>query len=389
MEDREIVELLQALVRAESHPRIERQEEKAAQVLDAFLRAHAIHSTLAEVRPGRPNLTASLSGQRPGRHLILCGHLDTVSPNDEAGGDAFSARIEEGRLFGRGSADMKGALAAMAGALALLKESGAPAAGRVTLAAVIDEEEASLGAEALINSGLRADGAVVGEPTSNRVALGHKGLEWIAVDFEGRAAHSSTPEAGVNAVAAAAHFITLAERELGPAFERRRDPVLGLPTINIAVVRGGQQPSFVPAHCRVELDRRWVKTETVDDVLADLEALLERVRAARPGLKTKLERMPSANPSLPHGPLVIDPGHPLVGAALAAFDDLGLPCPETTVFPAWTDGALLSNLAGIPTVIWGPGDVALAHSADESVPIAEVLQAARLYAAAARRFTSA
>lgn len=389
MEDREIIELLQALVRAESHPKIERQEERAAQALNAFLLGHGVPSTLTEVRPGRPNLTATLTGKSPGRHLVLCGHLDTVPPNAEAGGDAFSARIEDGRLFGRGSADMKGALAAMAGALVLLNESGGLAAGRVTLAAVIDEEEASLGAEALVNSGLQAEGAVVGEPTSNRVALGHKGLEWIAVDFEGRAAHSSTPEAGVNAVAAAAHFITLAERELDAAFESRRDPVLGLPTINIAVVRGGQQPSFVAAHCRVELDRRWVSTETVDDVLADLEALLERVRAARPGIRTKVERMPSANPGLPHGPLVIDPGHPLVGAALAAFDDLGLPRPETTVFPAWTDGALLSNLAGIPTVTWGPGDVALAHSADENVSIAEVLQAVRLYAAAARRFTAA
>jgi acetylornithine deacetylase/succinyl-diaminopimelate desuccinylase len=292
-------------------------------------------------------------------------------------------------MSGRGTVDMKGALAAMAGALVVLRESGGLASGRLTLAAVIDEEMESLGAEALILSGFKADGAIIGEPTENRVAIGHKGLEWLEVSFIGKAAHGSTPEAGVNAIAAAAHFASLVEQELAPGFERRRDPVLGPPAINLGTIQGGQQPSMVAADCRVQLDRRWVTTETIDDVFNDIEALLAEVRAARPGLATRLERMPEGMATMLHGPLVIDPGHPLVLSARGALEEMGRPEAPLTVFPAWTDGALISREAGIPTLIWGPGELELAHSAEESVPVDEVLLAARLYAAAARRFTAA
>jgi len=388
MDDREIRELLQAMVKAPSYPGIARQEEASVRELESFLRKHDIPSTLVEVREGRPNLVAALAGKNPGPHLLFCGHMDTVPPNAGASADLFSARVENGRLFGRGSVDMKGALAAMAAALVLLKESSSPEAGRVTLAAVIDEEMESLGAEALIASGFKADGAVVGEPTLNRVAIGHKGLEWLEVAFEGKAAHGSTPEAGVNAIAAAAHFVSLVEQDLVPAFERKRDPVLGLPAINMGTISGGQQPSMVAANCRIQLDRRWVSNETIDQVFGDIETLLARVREARPGLKTRLTRMPGGMATMLHGPLVIGRDHPLVLSALGAFVDLGQPAPPTTVFPAWTDGALLSREAGIPTVIWGPGALELAHSPEESIPLEDVYLAARLYAAAARRFTA-
>ncbi len=389
MDDGEILGLLQAMVRAPSHPGVDRQEEAVARVLEAHLRRHGIPSELVEVREGRPNLIAKLAGEKPGPHLLFCGHMDTVPPNAGASADLFSATVENGRLFGRGSVDMKGALAAMAGALIMLKESGGLASGRVTLAAVIDEEMESLGAEALIASGFKADGAVIGEPTENRVAIGHKGLEWLEVEFEGKAAHGSMPEAGISAIVAAARFVSLVEKELIPGFERRRDPVLGLPAINMGTIQGGQQPSMVAANCRLQLDRRWVSTETIDKVFGDLEILLERVREGLPGLKTTLTRMPGGMATMLHGPLVIDPDHVLVRSALQAFGDVGRSAPPTTVFPAWTDGALISREAGIPTIVWGPGVLALAHSAEESILLDDVTLAARLYAAAARRFTAA
>lgn len=388
MDDRETLELLQAMVRAPSHPGVERQEEATAGALASWLRDRGVAVELAEVREGRPNVLASITGKKPGPHLLFCGHTDTVPPNAGSDADFFSARVENGRVFGRGTVDMKGAVAAMAAALVEIRATGGLPSGRVTLAAVVDEEMESLGAEALIKSGFTADGAVIGEPTENRVAVGHKGLEWLEVGFTGRAAHGSTPEAGVSAINAAAHFVRLVETELVPAFERRRDPVLGLPAINMGTIRGGQQPSMVADDCRVQLDRRWVTTETIDQVLGDLEDVLARVREARPGLKTRLERMPGGMATMLHGPLVIDAAHPLVGAARAAFGDVGRPEPALDVFPAWTDGALLSREAGIPTLVWGPGELALAHSAEESVPVGDVFLAARLYAAAARRFTA-
>jgi acetylornithine deacetylase/succinyl-diaminopimelate desuccinylase len=389
MDDTGILELLRDMVRAPSHPGVARQEEAAARVLDAYLRGHGVASGLDEVREGRPNVIATVEGKKPGRHLLLCGHLDTVPPNAGSPADFFSAAVGNGRMFGRGTVDMKGALAAMAGALVEIEGGGGLRSGKITLAAVIDEEMESLGAEALIKSGFKADGAVIGEPTGNRVAIGHKGLEWLEVVFTGKAAHGSTPEAGVSAIAAAAHFVTLVETELVPDFERRRDPVLGLPAINMGTIQGGQQPSMVAADCRVQLDRRWVTTETIEGVFDDIEALLAKVRAARPGLKTELRRMPGGMATMLHGPLVIEPGHPLVRAAQGALEGSGRAGGPLTVFPAWTDGALISREAGIPTLVWGPGELALAHSAEESVPVEEILVAARLYADAARRFTAA
>jgi len=386
MDDRGILELLQAMVRAPSHPGVPRQEEATARILDAHLRRHGIRSELIDVREGRPNLLASIEGRHPGRHLLLCGHMDTVPPNDGSAADFFSGRIENGRMFGRGTVDMKGALAAMAGALVGIRESGGLEAGRVTLAAVIDEELESLGAESLITGGFKADGAVIGEPTENRVAIGHKGLEWLEARFFGKAVHGSVRDEGIDAIAAAAHFISLIETELIPLFGRHPDPILGPSAINLGTIHGGQQPSIVAAECRVQVDRRWVSTETIEQVFGGLEELLARVRAARPGLRTELARMPEGMAMMLHGPLVIDPGHPLVLAARQALADAGRDS-STTVFPAWTDGALLSREAGIPTVIWGPGELKLAHSEEESVPVEEIRLASRLYAAAARRFT--
>ncbi|MGE5741529.1 MAG: M20 family metallopeptidase [Candidatus Aminicenantes bacterium RBG_16_66_30] len=386
MDDKGIIELLQTLVRAPSHPAVPRQEEATALALSAYLETHRIPCELVEVREGRPNLMASIEGRAPGRHLLLCGHTDTVAPNDGSPADFFSARIENGRMFGRGTVDMKGALAAMAGALVEIRESGGLDSGRVTLAAVIDEELESLGAEKLITSGFKADGAVIGEPSENRVAIGHKGLEWLEARFFGKAVHGGVREQGIDAIAAAAHFITLVESELIPAFERNPDPLLGPSAINIGTIRGGQQPSIVPGECRVQVDRRWVTTETIEQVFAGLEDLLAKVRAARPGLRTELARMPEGMATMLHGPLVIAPEHPLVRAARQALAgerrDSSL-----TVFPAWTDGALISRQAGIPTIIWGPGELKLAHSAEESIPVEDILLAARLYSAAARRFT--
>jgi succinyl-diaminopimelate desuccinylase len=386
MEKDKITELLTAMVRAKSYPGIPRQEAAVVRELDAFFKALGIATDVREVKDGRPNLLATVESGRPGPHLLLCGHTDTVPPNEGSPVDLFAATEKDGRLHGRGTADMKGAIAAMAGALVDLDKGKRLPSGKVTLAAVIDEEMESLGAEALVISGFRADAAVVGEPTGNAVAIGHKGLEWTTIEFMGRSAHGSTPAAGINAISAAAHFVRLVEEDLVPEFENRRDPVLGLPVINLGTIRGGDQPSTVAGRCAIQLDRRWVTTESVEMVFEDLERLLAKVRGRFPGLRTAISRVPGGMATMVHGPLRIEAGHPIVTAARTALAAHGRPHGELTVFPAWTDGALLANQGGIPTVIWGPGDLAYAHSPEESVELAEVHLAAELYAAAAMEF---
>jgi acetylornithine deacetylase/succinyl-diaminopimelate desuccinylase len=382
-----ITRLLVNLVKARSYPGIPRQEEAAVRELSSFFEAHGIRPVIKEVREGRPNLLATVDSGQGGRHLLLCGHTDTVPPNAGSTVDFFAAVEKEGKLFGRGTADMKGALAAMAGALVALAEQKSLAAGKVTLAAVVDEEMESLGVEALILSGFKADAAVVGEPTGNKIAIGHKGLEWLTIEFTGRAAHGSTPEAGINAISAAAYFVRLVEEELGPEFKKRRDPILGLPVINMGTISGGDQPSTVAAHCTIKLDRRWVTTETIEQVFADLEGLLGKVRARQPGLKTEISRMAGGMATMIHGPLTIDRAHPIVKSAQKALSGRGRQADGLTVFPAWTDGALLSREGKIPTIIWGPGELSHAHSPEENIRLEEVHIAALLYAAAALDFS--
>ncbi len=379
-----VAELAAELVRRPSHPGLPRQEEAVALALAHFLRERGLGVELDEVASGRPNLLSRVRGARPGRHLLLCGHTDTVPLNGSDPGVGFSGEVAGGRLEGRGAVDMKGALAAMAVALAVLARE--LPAGSVTLAAVIDEEMESLGAERLVASGFSADGAVVGEPTGNRVALGHKGLEWLSVRFEGRAAHGGRPEEGINALSAAARFITLVEERMAPRLAARRHPLLGPPTLNFGTLHGGDQPSTVAATAVLTLDRRLVPGESFESVTTELLELLAEVERSLPGLSTRLRRVPGGMATLDHGPLETAPDHPLARAAARARERVCGEAGEFTTFPAWTDGALLANFGGIPSVILGPGDLSLAHSPREAVAVAELTEAARLYAALALDF---
>ncbi|MBI4668515.1 MAG: M20 family metallopeptidase [Elusimicrobia bacterium] len=385
-DDSEIIGLLAELVRIPSHSGIDRQEEKVVWVLKNYLEKHGFETACEEVVPGRPNLLCTWRSKFNGRHLLLCGHTDTVPLNEGNPGVGYSAKIEKGKMYGRGTADMKGALAAMAICLAALKKSGALKKGAVTFAAVIDEEMQSLGAERLIKSGFQADGAIVGEPTGNRLCLGHKGLEWLEIIFHGRAAHGGTPEAGINAIAAASEFVRLVNNELGPLFKTRNHPLLGPPTVNFGTIKGGDQPSTVAASCRLTADRRSVPGENFETICAELRGILAGVESQMPGLKTEIRRLPGGMATMDHLPLSIHLGHPLAQAVKEAVESAGRVFQEPGAFPAWTDGALLANFAHIPTVILGPGELSTAHSPGECVSLDEVVQAARIYAASALCF---
>ncbi|HEV8632326.1 MAG TPA: M20/M25/M40 family metallo-hydrolase [Thermoanaerobaculia bacterium] len=389
----DVAGLAAELVRIPSHPGVARQEEAVARRLADWLAEQGVAARLDEVAPGRPNVIARVGDEDGrGRTLMLCGHTDTVPLNAADPGHAFRGEIRDGRLLGRGAADMKGPVAAMAAALVALDGVIDEIGAAVVLAAVVDEEMESLGAEALARAlqrdepGVRADVAVVGEPTGNRVALGHKGLEWLAVELHGRAAHGGTPERGVNAILAAARFVALVEERLLPSLLSRAHPLLGPPTLNLGTIRGGDQPSTVAASCVLTLDRRSVPGESFDSLSGELEALLAEVERAMPGLRTRLRRVDGGMATMEHVALVTAADHPLARAAFAARAFvLGeqVATQQPIAFPAWTDGALLARFGGLPTIVLGPGDLADAHSPRESIAVAELETAARLYAALA------
>ena len=381
-----VLTLAAELVKIPSHRGIPHQESEVAKRVAHFLDQRGVRARLIEVRDGRPNLLASVDSGRPGPHLVLCGHTDTVPLNRDDPGFGFSGDIADGVLRGRGAADMKGAVAAMAGALVSLHEGAGLPAGQVTLAAVIDEEMESLGAEALIAGGITADGAIIGEPTQNRLALGHKGLEWLEIEFTGRAAHGGTPGAGVNAINAAAHFVALVETQLVPALALRTHPLLGPPTVNCGTISGGDQPSTVAARCVLRVDRRSIPGESYQSLCDELRALLVTVGERRPGIKTELRRMPGGMATLEHRPAVIDAAHPIARATRSAASAVTGRQAGDIAFPAWSDAGLLSSFASIPCVILGPGDLSVAHTPWESVPVAQVTDAVAIYRETARLF---
>jgi acetylornithine deacetylase len=365
-------------------------EGAIAQAIAAHLRRIGLDVEIEEVAPGRPNVIGVLEGGAPGRSLMLCGHVDTVGVEGMNG--PFDPVEREGRLYGRGSQDMKGGVAAMIDAARVIAQEGLPA-GRLIIAAVIDEEYASLGADALVTR-WRADAAVVTEPTDLQIAIGHKGFAWFEVETRGRAAHGSRPREGRDAIlrmGRVLHALEQLDRRLQAAPPH---PLMGTASLHASMIEGGRELSSYPDHCALKLERRTVSGEREADVTRELEQMLARLRKADPEFDASLTMM-FARPSYE-----IAADHELPVAlkrALEAPDQAHGPRPDqahgtepdkdhTFVgMSFWTDAAVLGS-AGIPSVLFGPGGAGL-HSVEEYVEIQDVLRCRDGLAALARVWT--
>ncbi len=310
------------------------------------------------VAPGRENLLLSLPPTgRVRQRVILAPHLDTV------GGAAaqFRPAQRNGRLYGRGACDTKGSVAAMFCALAAVARAAPrPAHTEIVLAALVDEEDAQRGSRALAASGMRADLAIVGEPTGLRVVTAHKGSLWLGLETRGRAAHGARPDLGRNAVVAMARVVTLLETEYAPALRCRPHPLLGPATVSVGAIAGGVQPNIVPDRCEIRLDRRTLPGETLAGVVRELRALL-RLH----GLSARLTNLKP----VPCDPLETDPDLPLVRQFM---DCAGQREPAGADF--FCDAAVL-GAAGMPSVVFGPGRIDQAHTADEWVAVRQLERA--------------
>ncbi len=383
----DVLELTSELIAVEGHQDLAAQERPVADMVAAWCReqlSDRVDVRMDSVGDDRLNVVATLRGGRPGPRLLLNAHLDTVPGYGMP--DAYRARHRDGRLYGRGAVDMKGAMAAMLCAMRELDRTEGTFAGELVFVGVAGEENGSPGMQALAaRDDIAADFAVVGEPTGLRVARAHKGSMWIEATFHGQATHGSVPHEGVNAASAAARFITAVDDELVPRLAERRHPLLGSATINVGVVRGGDRPPMVPAVCQVQLDRRLVPGEEHEEVLEELRELASRAAGPSPVRPPEVAEMSGTN-GFRHTPLDCpgdDPGVLALGEIVA--DHLGLP-PEPLGMTFWTDAALFAAETGTPTVVCGPGDIAQAHSLDEWVDVAQLLAASEIYLELSRRF---
>jgi succinyl-diaminopimelate desuccinylase len=385
----EIVALAGKLVSIPSYHGLPKPEEEIASFLHGFLRKNGVKSCLVPLGEGHWNVLASVGDEGGGTEpwnggeagLLLNGHLDTVGV-DGMEGDPFSGAALNGMLSGRGSVDMKGAVAAMAMALVALRRSGVRLSKPLLFSAVADEEWWSTGTRALLESGVRARYALVGEPTQLEVHHGHRGLEWLEIRVQGRYAHGGAPERGINAIVKMNAVVTALTERLLPEIAKRVHPIAGPATLNLGRIEGGLQPSTVAGSCLLQLDRRWIPGESARSVTAEIAALLEELARKDPDFSARVVPMrdrkahPGDNP-----PLCTDPSSPLV-QSLASFMAERRGGFRLGRFPAWSDGGLLSE-AGIETVVFGPGDLALAHSMNEVCPVADILDACDGYIAAA------
>ena len=308
---------------------------------------------------GRPNVIAVLRGSGGGKSMMLNGHLDVVGVTGMA--DPFLPRIENGRMYGRGTADMKSGVAAMM--VAASRAARMNLRGDVILTAVADEEAYSIGTSAVLDSGLRADAAIVTEPSNLDIAIAHKGFVWAEVSFEGRAAHGSQPENGVDAIVHAGRFLTglhaLQKRlEAGP-----QHPLLGAGSVHASTIQGGTEWATYPARCTLRVERRTVPGETAEGFLAELEQIAGACRAEFPDFCADVRLDWS------RGTFDIAPDHPLVALAQQKVRAHQGPA-KLTGKAGWMDACLLSE-AGIPTIVFGPlGDGY--HGLGEWVDLASV-----------------
>lgn len=379
---KDAVQLTKEMVEIKSYSFMENQEEEISKYILDFFTENGITSYRTEIVPGRYNTFAILKGEDSENNpsLLLTGHMDTVPAYDFK--EAFTAREDADYLYGRGSCDMKGALAAMMRAMVNIKESGTKLKGDLIFCGVADEEEAGIGTESLIKTGPEATYAVIGEPTKLEIALGHKGLEWIEISFKGKKVHGGAQKDGVNAIMMAGRFLHKLETEYLPKLEKRTHPVLGTATLNIGTITGGDQPSTVADKCSISLDRRCLTDETIAQVYEELQAICDELHEEDPKFEAEIRDVFNGE-TMPHIPFCTDENSPLVKAAENALGREGM-TPVLTCFPAWSDAGFMNALTKSECIVLGPGDLSVAHSIHEKISKRQLLSAVSVYEEMAR-----
>ena len=378
----DLVKLTQSLVRIPSvNP--PGDEQILAELIHSELQSYGFSSRLVEIAPKRANVVASYQGRRAGKTILLNCHMDVVPAGDVSSWkyDPFSATLEEGRIFGRGSVDMKGGLAAsVVAARAFIETRGNDFSGKIILTGVIDEEDAGLGTKSLVEDGIRADMAIIAEPTDGMIYRAHKGVLWFEITTRGVSLHSSQVKTGrtVNAIHKMTKVVNALENYLSE-LEKRKDTLVGNPTISVGMIRGGTKTNVVADSCTITVDRRLLPNENPKQALNEIRKILSDL--SKKDKKLQIE----TRVVLEREGAIVEPNEEIVKVTRDAAREVTGKAPRVTGCIATTDMAFLVNRGKIPTVVYGPGSLEQAHVANEFVEVKELVKAAKVYASVFER----
>jgi acetylornithine deacetylase/succinyl-diaminopimelate desuccinylase family protein len=350
-------------------------EKRAAQFLKPFLSKMGFKIKTILSPKGRWNLLAEKRWGKGGRRLIFNGHLDVVPAGNPCQWKypPFQGKLRKGKIYGRGSSDMKSGIASFIHALSTIERSKIPLhQGAVLLHLVSDEESHGHQGMGFLTQreGIRGDAALVGEPTDLQPVIAQKGALWLKIFTIGKSAHGSKPHLGVNAIE---KMMKLIERLRILPLEKEH-PLLGKPTLNIGTIQGGTKVNVVPEGCEIEVDRRMLPGEKKDEVLGEIKKMLYGLQSQDPFFQYRMEEIDFAEPS------EVDPDEEIVTIGVEAIENVTGRRPMLRGFSGFTDSRFYVNQCHIPTLIFGPGGVDQSHTTDESVEVDALVHAAHIYA---------
>jgi succinyl-diaminopimelate desuccinylase len=395
----EVAELTRALVRIPSVYRPGEpgaNEAEVAAFVESWFRREGLPVDVQQVAPGRPNVLAWVGEKGPGRRcLLLEGHTDVVTEGDPKDWTRppFGAEMIDGRIYGRGAADMKSGLAAAMVALAAFRRADVTPKGKLVVGALVDEEDAMLGVHHLVKTaaGRELDAAIICEPEQNELCLEQRGVVWARIRARGKMAHGAMPEAGVNPISALGAILARVpalEKQLRKQCEKSR--YLKPPTVTPTILQGpprgvgAPQSNVIPATAELTLDVRLTPGIGSEGIQAELEGLCRAAEAVLPGVKVEWEAVNAFRLATK-----VEKSEALVQAMIHGVRKATGSAPRYGGVPGSTDGTILRMELGIPIVTCGPGNRLIPHQVDEYVEAKEVADAARIYAAAALKYLEA
>jgi len=386
IDENETLSLVKKLVSVNSvNPCIEKGqgEIEVSKYIADYLAKIGLEVKTQQVVDGRFNVVATLKGSGKGRNLMFNGHTDTVGIRNMTI-DPLKPILESGKLHGRGACDMKGPIAAIMIAIKTLAESKLELKGNVSLSTVVGEEFDNVGANKLVTDeqfGKLTQALIVGEPTALQLAIKHKGFANVEIEVEGKAAHGSVPEKGIDAIEKAAKIVLEIEN-LKKKMSSKKDLLLGQPKIHSSTIEGGREWSVVPDRCVVRFEIRTIPGYATNQAVMDIRDLIRELSEKDPDMKAKVGLFLSGEP------LNTSPEDPMIKGLKKAIGIVKGVEPQIIGLPFYTEAAIFAKALGVPACIIGPGDIAQAHSADEFVRMSEVVEAASIYALAAQDFVN-